>query len=261
MTDSITAWLNNAARYELLTAEQTIELGRKIQAAEEGSPERIKLINKLCQHNLRLVAKFTRAYMKGSTRKLTWGGDETMDLLQEGYFGLRRAASKFDPERGYTFATYANAWVRQAIGKYHVDKLSLIRVPESSAREIFYYDTHGKPRNEKTSPWVADAASAARAAYGLVSYDNKLADEEHSLIDLLSEENRIVDERGEINYDRYNQLMEDVGIDDKVRAVIISYCKRGNLDTAMMKNKLPMTRVNRAKVRGAIEQIKAHCGQ
>lgn len=261
MTDPITAWLNNAGRYKVLTAEQTIELGRKIQAAEEGSPERIKLINKLCQHNLRLVAKFTRSYMKGGTRKLTWGSDETIDLLQEGYFGLRRAANKFDPERGYTFATYAKAWVRQAIGKYHVDKLSLIRVPESSAREIFYYDTHGKPRNEKTSAWVADAARAARAAYGLVSYDNKLIDAEHSIVDLLSEENRIVDQKCQINYDRYEQLMEEVGIEEKVREVIIAYCKRGNLDIAMAKTKFPMTRSNRAKVRGAIEQIKTHCGQ
>jgi RNA polymerase sigma factor (sigma-70 family) len=260
MSDPIASWLNNAGRYQLLSVEETIELARAIQAAEEGSLERIKLVNKLCKHNLRLVAKFTRAYMKGDTHKRTWGSEETMDLLQEGYLGLRRAANKFDPERGYTFATYANAWVRQAIGKYHVDKMSLIRVPESSAREIFFFEKHGVAR-PKSEAWVQEAARAARAAYGLVSYDNKLADEEHSLIELLSDDNRISDSKGTVNYERYEQVMEDAGIDPKVREVIVAYCKRGNLDTAMMKHKIPATKANRAKVRGAIEQLKAYCGQ
>ena len=260
MTDPIASWLNNAARYELLTAEQTIELARAIQAAEQGSLERTKLINKLCKHNLRLVAKFTRAYMKGDTRKRTWGSEETMDLLQEGYLGLRRAANKFDPERGYTFATYANAWVRQAIGKYHVDKMSLIRVPESSAREIFYFETHGKPR-PRSQAWVRDAARAARAAYGLVSYDNKLIDEEHSLIDLLSENNRISDGKTEISYDRYRDLMTEIGIEEKVQDVIVSYCKRGNLDVAMAKNKVVSNTANRAKIRGAIARVQSYSAQ
>lgn len=260
MSDPIASWLNNAGRYQLLTVEETIELARAIQAAEEGSLERTKLINKLCKHNLRLVAKFTRAYMKGDTRKRTWGSEETMDLLQEGYLGLRRAANKFDPERGYTFATYANAWVRQAIGKYHVDKMSLIRVPESSAREIFFFEKHGVAR-PKSEAWVRDAARAARAAYGLVSYDNKLADEEHSLVDLLSDENRISDGKAEVSYDRYRDLMTSIGIEEKVQDVIVSYCKRGNLDIAMMKNKFPANTVNRAKVRGAIARVQSYCAQ
>lgn len=261
MTDPITAWLNNAARYPLLSKEETLELAREIQAAEEGSKERQQLINKLCQHNLRLVAKYTRAYMGGNHRKLAWGSEETLDLLQEGYFGLRRAANKFDPSRGYTFATYANAWVRQAVGKYHVDKLSLIRVPESSAREIFYYDTHGKPRNEKVAPWVAQASMAARAAYGVTSYDAKLPDEETSRIELLSEDNRIDDGRGEVDYDRFLQVMEDAGIDEKIQRVIVTYCKRGNIEIAMAKNEMSCTVANRRAVRSAIEQVKAYCGQ
>ena len=55
--------------------------------------------------------------------------------------------------------------------------------------------------------------------------------------------------------------MEDVGIDEATRRVIISYCKRGNLDTAMAKHKVPQTSKARAHIRGAIAQIKAHCGQ
>ena len=260
MIDSITAWLNNAGRYPLLTPEQTTLLAREIQAAEVDSAEHTKLVNKLCRHNLRLVVKFTRGYMSGN-RKTSWASDQTLDLLQEGYFGLRRAACKFDPERGYTFATYASAWVRQALSKYHIDKLSLIRVPVSSAQEISYYNKHGKPRNEKIAKWVKAASVSAKNAYGLVSYDSKMADEEHSLLSTLSEENRLTDDREETTYDRAWQLMADLGIEQHVRDVIISYCKRGNLDTAMAKNKMSGTKSNRALVRGSIALIKSHCTQ
>jgi RNA polymerase sigma factor (sigma-70 family) len=261
MIDSITAWLNSAGGYPMLTPEQTTLLARKIQAAEVGSAEHTKLVNKLCRHNLRLIVKFARVYMSGGNRKTSWVSDHTLDLLQEGYFGLRRAACKFDPERGYTFATYASAWVRQALGKYHVDKLSLIRVPESSAREIFYYDNHGKPRNEKVAKWVKAASMSAKDAYGLVSYDSKMADEEHSLLSILSEENRLTDGREEATYDRIGRLMTDLGIEQQVQDVIVSYCKRGNLDTAMAKNKMSGTKANRALVRGSIALIKSHCAQ
>ena len=110
------------------------------------------------------------------------------DYLQQGYFGLRRAAEKFDPERGYTFSTYAAAWIRQALGRYHVENISMVRVPESSAREIFYYDNHGKPRNGKVASWVPDASRAAKAAYSITSYDGMSVDMETNLSEVLSEE-------------------------------------------------------------------------
>lgn len=256
---SITTWLNNAARYPLLTKDQTIQLARRIQKAEPGSAQHTKLINKLCQHNLRLVAKYTRAYMGSGRRTVKWGDETTLDLLQEGYFGLRRAAAKFDPERGYTFATYANAWIRQAVGKYHVDKLSLVRVPESSAREIFYYNKHGQARNAKVDTWVAEASKAAHRAYSVASYDKTIPgkDGDMSLVETLSEDNLVLPQAERLCYDNYLFFMEEMGIEPDIAQVIVSYCKRGNLDTAMMKNKMPVTGANRRAVREAIEEIKA----
>lgn len=261
MTDPISLWMNNAGRYRVLTAEETLSISQSIQEAEPGSPAHTRLVNKLCQHNLRLVVRFTRAYMKGSNKKLTWGHEQTMDLLQEGYFGLRRAAMKFDPQRGYAFSTYASSWIRQAVGKYHVDKLSMIRVPESSARELFYLNVHGKPRNEKVAKWLNTSISAARAAYNLVSYDHNLTNAECSILEALSDENRILEPSRKINYEKYYSMMNNLGIDPKLQEVIVSYCKRGNIETAMMKNKISVTKSNRAKVRGAIELVKAHCAQ
>jgi len=230
------------------------------QAATPGTAKHTRLVNKLCNHNLRLVVRYTKQYMSGGKRNLHWGSEETLDLLQEGAIGLRRAAVKFDPTKGYTFATYSCAWVRQALGKYHVDKLSLIRVPESSAREIFYYQNHGRPRNERSASWVAEASIAAQAAYGLVSYDCKLTiDSQESTISVLSDENRVGHVTCKPDYSLREALMVKLGIEQKIRDVIISYCKRGNLDTAMMKNKLVVSKANRAKVREAIALVKGHC--
>lgn len=260
MTDSVTAWLDAAGRYPLLSQEETIELARKIQSNEPGSKAHTKAVNKLCLHNLRLVVRYTRGYMSGS-RNLSWGGASTVDYLQQGYLGLRRAAEKFDPERGYTFATYSNAWVRQALGRYHVENMSMVRVPESSAREIFYFENHGKPRNEKVSKWVAQAAGCARQAYGVVSYDATLRDGETSFSDYLSDDNRLIDSAEGDGPSRVVDtagIMSHLGIEPRVQDLIMQYIKRGNLDTVLMKNKCS-SKENRQRVRLAIEKIKKHC--
>ena len=110
MSASVEFWAKAANRYPLLPAEETLRLGRIIQASEPGSPKHVKTVNKLVLHNLRLALKWTQAYIKSST-KMNYGDIKTADLLQEAFFGLRKAAEKFDPARGYAFSTYAKAWV------------------------------------------------------------------------------------------------------------------------------------------------------
>ena len=260
MSNPVTLWLDAAGRYPLLSASETIRIARKVQGSEPGSAERSKWVNKLCLHNLRLVVKFTKSYLSGD-RRLSWGDDRVADYLQQGYFGLRRAAEKFDPERGYAFATYANAWVRQALGRYHVDNLSMIRVPESSAREIFYYDNHGEPRNEKVSKWVASASRDAKSAYCLTSYDAQL-EADLILMDTLSDENRVRDNKSSDEPSRVIDtagIMGSLGIEPRIQDLVMAYIKRGNLDTVLMKNKCCSTETRRL-VRGAIAKIQEHCG-
>lgn len=263
MSDPITTWLNAAGRYPVLSHEQTIYIARRIQAAEKDTPERIKWVNKLCLHNLRFAAKITRSYMMGG-RNLNWNGDRTEDYLQVAYLGLRRAAEKFDPTLGYTFTTYANAWVRQALGRYHVENLSAIRVPESSAREIFFYDRHGKPRNEKAAQWVADASKCAMRAYGLSSYDAHFTDADGSMSDFLSDENRLIDSSESEAFDGISRvdtqgIMSALGIEPRVQDLVIAYIQRGNLDTVMMKAKCCNSAM-RKSVRSAIKQIQEYTG-
>ena len=262
--DSIQAWADAANRYPVLAQEAQTRLFKRLSKLEAGSDAYNKLVNKLCLHNLRLVLTWTRGYCNQRTTA-PWGSSKSVDLLQEGFFGLRKAVIKYDIARGYTFATYANAWVRQAIGKYHVDTMSDIRVPESSAREIFYFDKHGKPRNEKVSPWVAEASRCAAKAYSMTSIDKQIdtGDDTGALSEVLAEEQSLTHRTGEqqtFDLDYCFNVMSKLGIDNGDQKVIMTYAKRGNLDTAMMKHGLPCTTPHRKRLRAQIAQIKEYVG-
>lgn len=260
--EAIQHWTNTAADYPVLSHKATIELAQRIQALEPGSPKHTKLVNKLCLHNMRLVLTWVRQYCNGR-ESVAWGSAKSVDLLQEGYFGLRKAACKFDPKRGYTFATYANAWVRQAIGKYHVDTLSDIRVPESSAREIYYFRKHGKERNQKVAGWVAEAAKCADKVYTMTSLDRILTEDDGgSLLEIITEEQSLTHREGEaqsFNHDYCRSIMDELDIDPKIQDIIMTYGRRGNLETAMMKHKMSGN-VTRTRVRSEIARIQAHVG-
>lgn len=260
--ETTTFWLDAAASKPLLSKEETIYLAREIRKAKEGSRKHTELVNKLCEHNLRLVVKFVRATLRGKTTD--WNEESVLDLLQEGYLGLRRAALKFDPERGYTFSTYANAWVRQAVGKYRLDKQSLIRVPESSAREILYYQKYGKPRCKTVAGWVPSASINAKSAWGLTSYDDVLPGTkgEITVLESLSGENVIGAEfKGEgFSKEKCYEIMEEAGVELSLRDVIWTYAKRGNMEIALAKFGMTAYDANRRKVRAEITKIQAHVG-
>jgi len=140
MTDSTNAYLQMIGRYPLLTATQEIQLSRKVRVymelrklEGERTPEEkrkiragIKARNAMVNANLRLVVHIAKRY----TARLRSSNMELMDLVQEGSFGLQRAAELFDPERGYKFSTYAYWWIRQALSRAIDTKERLIRVPQ-----------------------------------------------------------------------------------------------------------------------------------
>lgn len=140
---SITQWLNAAGRKPPLPRHRFDEIAKEIQSMDESDPRRVKLINKLVEHNLKLVVMFVNRFMhsKGAKR---WGSEETLDYLQVGAIGLRRAVEKYDPTRGYCFSTYAQHWIRSFVGRYNYREMSPINIPENSARAAFSYLKHGK---------------------------------------------------------------------------------------------------------------------
>ena len=116
--DPVRMYLREIGRIKLLTADEEIDLARKIVAG--GNPGAIAK-RKLVQANLRLVVSIAKKYVGR--------GMLFLDLIQEGNLGLIRAAEKFDHERGYKFSTYATWWIRQAITRAIADQARTIRIP------------------------------------------------------------------------------------------------------------------------------------
>src|SRR5947207_6227368 len=114
-TDALQLFLNEAGRWPLLTAEEEVELAKRI---ERGDPEaKERMINS----NLRLVVSIAKRYQGH--------GLSLLDLIQEGIIGLIRAAEKFDWRRGFKFSTYATWWIRQAVQRGVANKARTIRIP------------------------------------------------------------------------------------------------------------------------------------
>src|SRR5436309_2141706 len=114
-TDALQLFLNEAGRWPLLTAEEEVELAKRI---ERGDPEaKERMINS----NLRLVVSIAKRYQGH--------GLSLLDLIQEGIIGLIRAAEKFDWRRGFKFSTYATWWIRQAVQRGVANKSRTIRIP------------------------------------------------------------------------------------------------------------------------------------
>ena len=114
-TDALQLFLNEIRRYPLLTAQEEVEISKRIEQGDLGAKER--MINS----NLRLVVSIAKKY-QGQELSL-------LDLIQEGIFGLIRAAEKFDWRKGYKFSTYATFWIRQAIQRGLANKARTIRIP------------------------------------------------------------------------------------------------------------------------------------
>jgi RNA polymerase primary sigma factor len=114
-TDALQMFLNELRHYPLLSAKEEIELAKRVERGDLEAKDR--LINS----NLRLVVSLAKRY---PTYDLT-----LLDLIQEGIFGLVRAAEKFDWRKGYKFSTYATFWIRQAIQRGIENRARTIRIP------------------------------------------------------------------------------------------------------------------------------------
>ena len=113
--DPVRMYLKEIGKIPLLTADEEIELAKRM---EKGDPEAKR---RLAESNLRLVVSIAKRY--------TGRGMQFLDLIQEGNLGLIKAVEKFDYKKGYKFSTYATWWIRQAITRAIADQARTIRIP------------------------------------------------------------------------------------------------------------------------------------
>ncbi|MDD7284037.1 MAG: RNA polymerase sigma factor RpoD [Clostridium sp.] len=113
--DPVRMYLKEIGNVPLLSAEEEVELAKRMEAGDEKAKQ------KLAEANLRLVVSIAKRYVG---RGLLF-----LDLIQEGNLGLIKAVEKFDYEKGYKFSTYATWWIRQAITRAIADQARTIRIP------------------------------------------------------------------------------------------------------------------------------------
>lgn len=113
--DPVRMYLKEIGRVPLLTAEEEVELAKRMEQGDEEAESR------LANANLRLVVSIAKRYVGR--------GMLFLDLIQEGNLGLIKAVEKFDYNKGYKFSTYATWWIRQAITRAIADQARTIRIP------------------------------------------------------------------------------------------------------------------------------------
>jgi RNA polymerase primary sigma factor len=113
--DPVRMYLKEIGKVPLLTADEEIEIAKRMAAGDESAKR------ELAEANLRLVVSIAKRYVGR--------GMLFLDLIQEGNLGLIKAVDKFDYSKGYKFSTYATWWIRQAITRAIADQARTIRIP------------------------------------------------------------------------------------------------------------------------------------
>jgi RNA polymerase primary sigma factor len=247
MSDSaLKDYLNNIARYPLLTPQQEIELGRRVAKMQElkklkreltaietrqlKSGEKAK--QKFIQSNLQLVVHVAKKYERRKRKCL-----EIIDLIQEGNIGLARAVELFDYSRGYKFSTYAYWWIRQAIHRSLAQTDDMIRLPTTLHELLHKINRISQAMSHKNGETpsltqIAEEAeipiqaieAAIRQSSKIVSLDILLNEDGGSLIDIIADPNTAeINERLEITHE-VEELMQKFNeyLDPRTKFIIVN---------------------------------------
>src|SRR5262247_4928247 len=125
--DTLRLYLKDISRFPQLTPDEEKELGARVKKGDEDA------FRKLIESNLRFVVAMAKKYARS--------GYPMHELINEGNMGLIEAASRFDPERGVRFITYASWWVRQAILAAIAHHGQVFRLPPKLKHELYRFQT------------------------------------------------------------------------------------------------------------------------
>ncbi len=179
--DPVRMYLKEIGKVSLLSADEEIELAKRMEKGDEAAKKR------LAEANLRLVVSIAKRYVGR--------GMLFLDLIQEGNLGLIKAVEKFDYRKGYKFSTYATWWIRQAITRAIADQARTIRVPvhmvevinkvtrsnRKLVQELGREPTMEEIANDLKLP-LEKVIEASRTSADTLSLDTPVGDEEDTTI-------------------------------------------------------------------------------
>jgi RNA polymerase primary sigma factor len=262
-TDALQLFLNEAGRWPLLTAQEEVELAKRIERGDMEAKER--MINS----NLRLVVSIAKRYQGH--------GLSLLDLIQEGIIGLIRAVEKFDWRKGFKFSTYATWWIRQAVQRGVANKSRTIRIPVHIAEreqrigraERELTPKLGRPPTEEEVAkhaklplkQVREVRSAARA---VTSLDRPIGEAgEGALGDLFASEQPAPEEEISVSLEQSLLHRALADLPDRDREVLkLRYGLNGDRDPASLESIGRQLGITRERVRQieakALEQLAVH---
>ena len=197
-TDSLQLFLKDIGKVRLLTAQEEVDLARRIERGDLDAKQ------KMVESNLRLVVSIARNYQNR--------GLPLLDLIQEGTIGLVRAAEKFDHRKGFKFSTYATWWIRQAVARALADKARTIRMPVhiverlqkmNRAERILWTQLGREPTldeiAEEANLTLQQAKEVKAAARASTSLDQPVGDQEDAVFgDFVAGDGPLPDEQVEV---------------------------------------------------------------
>jgi RNA polymerase primary sigma factor len=212
-TDGLQLFLKGIGKVRLLTAQEEVELARRIERGSFEAKQR------MVECNLRLVVSIAKNYRNQ--------GLPFLDLIQEGTIGLVRAAEKFDYHRGFKFSTYATWWIRQAIARALADKARTIRIPVHIVERLNQIGRAERMMvtglgREPTAEEIADVIgiepeqveSIKRFAQAPISLEKPVGDEKQSEFGQL-----IADEQAESPYERAVEVLTKEALRDALETL------------------------------------------
>jgi len=207
-TDSLQLFLKDIGRVRLLTAQEEVDLAKRIERGDLDAKQ------KMVESNLRLVVSIAKNYRNQ--------GLPFLDLIQEGTFGLVRAAEKFDYRKGFKFSTYATWWIRQATARALADKARTIRIPVhifeklnriGRAERALVTGLGREPTAEEIAEVTGiepeEVESIKRSARAPISLEKPVSDEEEAEFGQF-----IADEQAESPYERAVELLTNEALRD-----------------------------------------------
>jgi RNA polymerase primary sigma factor len=262
-TDALQLFLNEAGRWPLLTAQEEVELAKRIERGDNEAKER--MINS----NLRLVVSIAKRYQGH--------GLSLLDLIQEGIIGLIRAVEKFDWRKGFKFSTYATWWIRQAVQRGVANKSRTIRIPVHIAEreqrigraERELTPKLGRPPTEEEVArhaklplkQVREVRGAARA---VTSLDRPIGEEgEGALGDLFASDQPAPEEEISVSLEQTLLHRALADLPEREREVLkLRYGLNGDRDPASLESIGRELGITRERVRqieaNALEQLAVH---